>query len=293
MRLSPRPDHRDVVRPRTTPEAIHRLISRLTPRDLRIMRLVHRHRVLTTDQIARLEFASYSSAKTRLLTLYRLRALERFRPWTPVGSAPWHYLLDAPGAEILAAEHGTTAREWGYRRDRVLAVAYRSSLDHTIGTNDFFVDLTNLARVRRARLAWRTARECEQQFGDVVRPDAAGHWSEGEHAVLFFLEYDRGTEPLRRLAAKLDAYHELSRLTGHQGTVLFWLPSAKRAENLHRYVGEPPVPAATGVHGAHPADRVWTPFGQTWQRTLAELGAPAPHQPFLPGWEEGGEEPDG
>ncbi|MFC7741059.1 replication-relaxation family protein [Nocardiopsis composta] len=52
------------------------------------MRTVYRHRTLTTDQIAKLEFGSYASAKNRLLVLYRLRALERFRPWIPAGSAP-------------------------------------------------------------------------------------------------------------------------------------------------------------------------------------------------------------
>ncbi|MFC7741058.1 hypothetical protein ACFQXA_08750 [Nocardiopsis composta] len=31
MRVPNRPDQRDVVRPRTTAEAVHRLVSRLTP----------------------------------------------------------------------------------------------------------------------------------------------------------------------------------------------------------------------------------------------------------------------
>ncbi|GAA3745352.1 DNA-binding CsgD family transcriptional regulator [Spinactinospora alkalitolerans] len=286
MRAPTRPDHRGPVRPRTTPEAIHRLIARLTPRDLRIMRLVHDHRVFTTDQLARLEFGSYNTAKKRLPVLYALRALDRFRPWTPVGTAPWHYVLDAPGAEILAAEHGQTAREFGYRRDRVLTLAYRSSLTHTLGVNEFFVDLTAHTRTHSTRLAWRTARDCEHQFGDIVRPDAAGRWTDANKAIDFFLEYDTGTEPLRRLEAKLDAYHELARLTGNRGIVLFRLPSAKRADNLHHRIPRPPVPTATAIHGTHPAHKVWTPLGSSTPRRLIDLNDSRAEQAFPPGWPE-------
>ncbi|MDA0565157.1 replication-relaxation family protein [Streptomonospora sp. S1-112] len=288
MRTPTRPDRSAPVRPRTTAEAVHRLVSRLTPRDLRVMRLVWDHRVLTTDQIARCEFSSYATAKRRLPILYRLRALERFRPWTPVGTAPWHYILDAPGAEILAAEHGQTAKELGYRRDRLLAVAYRSSLAHTLGVNEFFVDLHSHTRTHDTHLTWRTARDCEALWGDIVRPDAAGRWTHADTAVDFFLEYDRGTEPLRRLEAKLDGYHELARLTGQQGVVLFYLPSRRREGNLHERVPRPPVPAATAVHGQHPADSVWTPLGGSSPRRLAALpGTSLPPEGGVRGWEAG------
>ncbi|MBB6174962.1 DNA-binding CsgD family transcriptional regulator [Nocardiopsis mwathae] len=286
MRMPTRPDHRDVVRPRTTPEAIRQLIARLTPRDLRIMSLVWEHRVFTTDQIARLEFGSYHTAKKRLPILYRLRALDRFRPWTPVGTAPWHYILDTPGAEILAAEHGQTARELGYRRDRVLTIAYRSSLSHTLGVNEFFVDLQAHTRTHDTHLVWRTARECERQFGDIIRPDAAGRWTAGNRSIDFFLEYDTGTEPLRRLAGKLDAYHELNRITGNRGVVLFYLPSAKREEHLRHRVPNAPVATATAVHGAHPAERVWTLLNASAPRRLVDLRTRGLVQPSIPGWED-------
>ncbi|PSK89955.1 protein involved in plasmid replication-relaxation [Murinocardiopsis flavida] len=283
-----RPDHRAPVRPRTTPEAIRALIARLTPRDLRIMRLVWQHRVFTTDQLAKLEFGSYNTAKKRLPVLYRLRALDRFRPWTPVGTAPWHYILDSPGAEILAAEHGQTVKQLGYQRDRALTIAYRTSLTHTLGLNQFFVDLTSHTRTHDTHLAWRTTRECQHQFGDIVRPDAAGRWTDANKAIDFFLEYDTGTEPLRRLADKLDAYHELARITGTRGIVLFWLPSAARESNLRHRVPNPPVPTATAVYGAHPADMVWTRLDGSTQRRLVDLADVGPQQPFLPGWEEAG-----
>jgi hypothetical protein len=253
------------------------------------MRLVWEHRTFTTDQLAQLAFGSYNVAKKRLAALYRMRALDRFRPWTPVGSSPWHYVLDAPGAEILAAEAAQTVKEFGYRRDRTLTLAYRSSLAHTIGTNGVFVDLYTHARAHDGRLTWRTAAECEAQWGDVVRPDAAGRWSQGGAATVFYLEYDTGTEPLHRLAAKLDAYAELTRLTRHRGTVLFLLPTRAREENLRHRIPRPPVPAATAVHGSHPAEAVWAlledPTGHRYR--LSELSPrQGMVQPPLPGWED-------
>lgn len=284
-----RPDHQSPTRARSSPATLHALIRHLTPRDRQIMRLVWHHRVFTTDQLARLCFTSYNTAKKRLHLLHRVRALDRFRPWVPTGSAPWHYVLDAPGAEILAAEDGVGLREFGYRRDRVLTLAYRSSLGHTVGVNQVYVDLYGHSRYHNTRLHWWTGAECTQQWGDVVRPDAAGYWTEANSRAGFFLEYDTGTETLARLKKKLDAYAELARVTSHRGTVLFWLPSQQRAHNLQRHVPDPPVPAAVAVHGQHPAEAVWSYLGDPTARRyrLAEL-APIyqPHQPALFGWED-------
>ncbi|WP_223830226.1 replication-relaxation family protein [Nocardiopsis quinghaiensis] len=290
MRTHTRPDHRSPVRPRTSTGTLHTLIRRLTPRDREIMRLVWEHRTLTTDQIARLCFVSYSTAKRRLRALYRMRALDRFRPWVAEGSAPAHYVLDAPGAEILAAEAGQTLREFGYRRDRALTLAYRSSLAHTVGVNDFFTDLAAHTRDHDTHLRWWTAAQCEARWGDIVRPDAAGRWTEGDQVTGFYLEYDTGTESLRRLSDKLDAYAELTRVTTHRGLVLFWLPSQQRENNVRQRILRPPVPAATAVHGSHPAEAVWAllddPTGQRFR--LCELSSGGVVQPPLPGWEAHG-----
>ncbi|MFL1431552.1 MULTISPECIES: replication-relaxation family protein [unclassified Nocardiopsis] len=288
----PRPDHHPLPRPRSSPEVLRHLIRRVTPRDVEIMRMLWEHRTFTTHQLAALFFDSYSTAKQRLASLYRLRALDRFRPWTPIGSAPWHYVLDAPGAELLAARQGTTVRELGYRRDRALALAYRASLNHTVGTNDVFVALAAHTRRHTTRLRWQTAAECEARWGDIVRPDAAGTWTEDDRTTSFYLEYDTGTEPLRRLAAKLDAYAELRRVTSHRGVVLLWVPTTARERNLRTRIPRPPVAAATAVHGAHPADAVWAllndPSGQRFR--LSELNpGEAVVQPPLPGWEEDGD----
>lgn len=289
MRPHPtRPDHRSPTRHRASPDVLHTLIRRLTPRDREIMRLVWEHRTLTTNQLARLVFSSYSTAKERLNVLYRLRALDRFRPYTGEGSAPWHYVLDAPGAEILATETDQTVKEFGYRRDRALALAYRASLDHTVGVNDFFTELAAHTRHHHTHLRWWTAAQCQAQWGDIVRPDAAGRWTETDRQVRFYLEHDTGTETLRRLAEKIDAYAELRRVTSHRGIVLFWLPSERRERNVRARIPQPVVPAATAVHGTHPADAVWARLDDpsAHRYRLSELTADTVVQPPLPGWEE-------
>ncbi|MFB9803607.1 replication-relaxation family protein [Streptomonospora salina] len=255
-----RPDHHTPVRPRSSPEVIKTLVARLTDRDRHIMRLIWRHKVLTTDQLTALGWNAYNTAKQRLATLHRLRALDRIRPWNPRGGAPWHYVLDTPGAEILAAEHGQTLREFGYRRDRALAPATSAALGHLRGLNQVFTDLYAHTRTAAhdAHLDWWTEAECADLYGDIVRPDGAGTWTTDGRSVGFFLEYDTGTERLRRLVDKVEAYGELAQATATALVVLFHLPSRRREAHLRRALGSrPAVAVATATHEAHPAEAVW------------------------------------
>src|ERR1700733_3729175 len=115
-------------RPRTAgrlargPELAASLAARLTARDRWLLRMLHEHRVLTTTQITQLAFGTPRAAPPRLLTLYQHRAVDRFRPLAPAGSAPLHFILDEAGALLLATEDGITQGELGYRRDRSMAV---------------------------------------------------------------------------------------------------------------------------------------------------------------------------
>ncbi|GAA1748580.1 replication-relaxation family protein [Streptomonospora arabica] len=289
------PDHHDPIRPISSPEVIKTLARRLTDRDRRLLRLIWRHRVLTTDQLTALGWTSYNTAKQRLALLYRLRALDRLRPWKPRGGSPWHYVLDAPGAEILAAEHGQSLREFGYRRDRALAPITSTALAHLRGANQVFVDLYAHTRnqTNDAHLDWWTESECADLYGDIVRPDGGGTWTIANTRVGFYLEYDMGTERLRRLVEKVQAYGELAQTTAAPFVVLFVLPGERREAHLRRALGSrPTIPVATAVHGAHPAEAVWvrTDDAHLHPRRLIDLAPnnPTPHQPTLfdPGEED-------
>lgn len=56
---------------------------RLTRRDFDILVELYEHRVLTTPQIYQLHFETHTRASKRMLQLYRLGLVERFRPTPP------------------------------------------------------------------------------------------------------------------------------------------------------------------------------------------------------------------
>jgi hypothetical protein len=65
-------------------------------------------------------------------------------------------------------------------------------------------------------------------FGDMVRPDAYGRWSDNGREIEFFLEFDFGTEDLGTLSSKLHGYEKLATATGISTPVLVWLPTNRR-----------------------------------------------------------------
>ncbi|MFF4775468.1 replication-relaxation family protein [Microtetraspora fusca] len=259
------------VPPRASRAVIAELAARLTPRDREILELVHEHRVLTTHQLSRAYFTCPDKARHRLLDLYRLAALDRARPWTPSGSAPWHWVLGCAGAAVLAAHRGVTVKELGYRHDQALAVCHSATLGHLIGVNDFFTWLKS--ETEGELTAWWGERRCAQLWGDIVRPDGYGRWAEGGVEVDFFLEHDTGSETLARVVAKLNAYAELVEATGISTPVLFWLPSTRREQHLRAEIGTPEAPAATAVQTTSGArEAVWLPIGSARRRLrLIEL----------------------
>jgi Replication-relaxation len=298
-------DHAAVARPRPgrlacTPELLAALAGRLTARDRWLLRMLHEHRVLTTPQITQLAFGTTRAATMRMLTLHRFRAVDRFRPLIPVGSAPLHFVLGEAGAQVLAAEDALTPAQLGYRRDRALATALSPQLAHTTGVNGFFTALAACARRGHGELScWWPERRCAALWGDLARPDGYGRWREPAHGGVaeadFFLEYDTGSEDLPRLVAKLAGYRMLAARTGIVTPVLFWLPSPRREAALRTRLTDdssggmiPAVPVATATPALTspegPAGAVWLPAGRAGpRRRLAQLGAawpiPAPASP--------------
>jgi hypothetical protein len=74
------------------------------------------HRVLTTHHIVDLLYTtrrgpSIRWAQRRLATLRGYGILDRFRPRTATGSAPYHWILDSLGAEIATYQKGLPKNE--------------------------------------------------------------------------------------------------------------------------------------------------------------------------------------
>jgi hypothetical protein len=252
------------------------LAERLTRRDRQLCRLLHQHRVLTTPQLVDLAFPTRNAAEHRLAILHQLGVVDRFRPHHSPGSAPYHYVLGPNGAAMLAAEGDQDPARLGYRRDRALALAHSQRLQHLLGVNGFFAALTREARQHpdAALEAWWPEQRCAAWWGGLVRPDGYGRWREHDRRVDFFLEYDRGSEPLGRLAAKLPGYAELAHATGIATPLLVWLPSPAREAAARHELGSSSVPVATATpHPDHtPAGPRWLPLHASGpRRRLAQL----------------------
>ena len=298
-----------------SPELAAALAARLTARDRWLLRMLHEHRVLTTTQIADLAFGTTRAATARMSLLYQYRAVDRFRPLAPAGSAPLHFILDDAGAAVLAAEDGTTTAELGYRRDRAVAIA----LSPRLGPHHRSQRVLHRPGRRRphqqrpaALECWWSERRCAAMWGDLARPDGYGRWTEqppGQPPVTadFFLEYDTGSEDLPRLIAKLAGYADLAARTGIATPVLFWLPTPRREAALRaRLAGPPPhstrdaasaaqipgVPVATATprtSRSGPAGPAWLPAGTAGPRLrLAQLAPPGTPSP-APGPQPGGQ----
>lgn len=244
-----------------------------------LCRVLFDHRVLTTGQIVDLCFDNLTTARHRMTELYRMGVLDRFRHFRSVGSDPYHYVLDALGTEVVAADRGIEVARPGIHHTRALALADSQRLAHLIGTNGVFCSLARRARQESdAELAeWWSERRCGAEWGEVVRPDGFGVLRHGSTAVEFFVEYDGGTETLGRLAAKLAGYADLVHATGWSPWVCFWFPSPRREAEGRKVLVHPDLAVVTGAAGLgeDPGGQAWLPVGSTGPRChLIDLAAP-------------------
>src|SRR5487761_1932514 len=92
------------LRRRADHDLVTSVARRLTSRDRLLCQVLFDHRVLTTSQVVDLCFTNLTTARHRLTVLYGLRVLDRFRHFRAVGSDPYHYVLDAIGVEVVAAD---------------------------------------------------------------------------------------------------------------------------------------------------------------------------------------------
>lgn len=260
---------------RTAEAARFSLAARLTERDRLLLRELDRHGVLTARQITELCFDSQSRARARLVELHRLGVIDRFRPLAPGwGSAPYHYVVARRGAGVLAAERGddpaSAERRWS--TGRTLALASSQRLGHILGVSGFYTALVADSRLLGkgdGLVRWLTEWEVAKAVGSLgplprssVRADGWGIWRQDGQHVEFFLEYDRGTETGRRLAAKLSDYEHLEADRGVSAWVLFAFESARRESNARGALADASVAVATAalIAGARPAGPVWLPI---------------------------------
>jgi hypothetical protein len=224
----------------------------LTPRDLKILRAVHRHRLLRSTQLLALLDGSRQATLRRLQLLFHHGYLDRppmQLDWYSRGSEPLAYALGNRGADILEAEG--VARPRGIRWDTKNRNLSRVFLHHTLAVAEVMVTFEAACRgcegvqfispeevlarapaeTRRLPLPFRWQVEAHHggkphRLG--VEPDKVFglHFQdapENRRHAFFFLEADRGTMPVRReglgqtsFLRKLICYHETWRQGLHK-----------------------------------------------------------------------------
>jgi hypothetical protein len=169
-----------------------------------------------------------------------------------------------------------------WRRSLAHEFAASQRLAHLVGTNGFFTALLRAARTSACceLSEWWSERRCAREWGEVVRPDGYGVWTEAGATLPFLLEHDNGTERLARLAGKLDGYAKLAVEAGHPNWVLFTFPGPRREADARRVLAHPDVPVATAARSPHPAPSfapdtdVWLPVADRGSRLrLAQLAS--------------------
>lgn len=251
----------------------------LTDRDHRVIEHLARHRVLTALQLTRLEFGSYSHARSRLAQLHRRGILARFRRDLFPGAQAWRYTLGHTGAVLHAAATNQPLPRPAAITETVLRLAHSSHTEHLLGVNTFFTSLAGYARTHpgHALERWWPEPQATRHCGGLLRPDGYGTYTypspmpgpvasgpglvgsaaagqrrplgPSRQSLAFFYEHDNGTECLNTLLAKIARYGELAEAgLGHP--VLIRLPTTVREHHLHealarRWPTPPPLPIAT------------------------------------------------
>jgi hypothetical protein len=215
----------------------------LTPRDLLILRAVHRHRLLRSTHLIALLDGSRQTTLRRLQLLFHHGYLDRPAAqldWYAKGSEPLVYALGNRGAAVLAAE-GERGGAHRWDRDRNVS---RQFLRHTLAVADVMVAFEIACRnregvtliepeeilaatpetTRRLRLPFRWQVELSEagklhRLG--VEPDRVFGLSfagEPQHRrrAYFFLEADRGTMPVMRQGLGQTSFRR--KLLGYQET---------------------------------------------------------------------------
>ncbi|GAA5168954.1 hypothetical protein GCM10023321_63770 [Pseudonocardia eucalypti] len=229
--------------------------GRLTDRDHAVINLLADHRVMTTDQLARVEFSNVSMrfARRRLQQLAERDVLARFRTFHRPGSLPWRYCLGPVGALLHAARTDTTFPRANDIAARVTRLQSSSKLDHRLGVAEFYSRLHAGARRTpgAALTAWWSETRAATECGHLLRPDGylewAHHQPNAKPAIVgCFYEHDRGTEVLDTLLDKIDAYarltaagirkHAVRTANSISRPVLVELPSVERETNFHQAI---------------------------------------------------------
>lgn len=187
---------------------------RLTQRDKVVVKAANDFRVMRQAQLQRLLFPSRNTAQIRLRLLWEHGYLKReFLPVVGgIQTSPILYLVDKRGVELLRSEFGYEDNELRWSRGGKLSPRF---LEHTLGLSEIRLAVALACRAHEFRLkTWLDEKALKADYARVqvgarlisVLPDAYFVITLPAGDLHFFLEYDRGDEPLKVFKQKLVAY---------------------------------------------------------------------------------------
>jgi hypothetical protein len=251
------------------------LAGRLTDRDRSLCQDLFEHRLLTVHQITELYFVSSHTARRRMVELYRMAVVDRFRP-RALGSAPFHYVLDELGARVVAAERGLEFKELRFRKENIDQLPYRHELPHLVETNGFFTRIASACQAGNGHslAEWWSETRCRSRWGSIVLADGFGVLRGPSGSRSFLLEFDRGTESPARLALKLPPYERLALVENRPDVLLFCFPDPSREASARKALHRPGIQLATASWdrlAEDPLGPVWLAIDEQQRRRLVEI----------------------
>ena len=222
------------------PADVVNLMATLTARDVAILASLRQYRYLNVDQLHQLFFDSQRRAQARTQWLREHHLIHR---WAASNICTLHRLpsvfsVSPRGAGVLAAcldqpsrPHVERAR---HARDHCFQMV------HDLEANGFFVDLAAACiRLREVGLYhWVGEEDCRRRYRTEIAPDGWGRLLTPAGDVLFFLEWDRGTESPARIAAKASSYlsYFADKESADLNHVLFVAPGPAREESIRSII---------------------------------------------------------
>lgn len=221
-----------------------------TARDRRIVLAIVQHGQMTLEQVRLVffqkengELASRQAVGRRLRLLVARRYLRRVRLTAACGSGPFVYLPDLGAKGLLPPDQHALVR--GRSNPRA------SSLWHGLETVDVHIAIRQGLESHGGRIeTWLGEVEARYQFDWhgrrlTLTPDAYCLWSYDGLEGSFFLELDRGTESMQRLAQKLARYGQYYSCDAHvdhlgnlglKPRILFVVPDDRRRDRMVRWL---------------------------------------------------------
>ncbi len=232
--------------------------------------MLDEHRYLDRRQIQALFFRGPRSCQYRLRWLVDRGLVMSWRVAIRPGRicSASIFLLSRRGAATLTDWSGDDPRPVVRRAEH--ALERRAHLVHQLQANQFFVDLAVAAAGRRSGglYHWVGEHGIEAAYAEgderAPIPDGWGRLLLADRELFLHLEWDRGTEQVRRLQGKVGAYLRYfgGRVHATANHVLFVAPTSQRERVIAKVLRD-------AVDSDRIACRLWT----TTAQRLAEDGA--------------------